>query len=52
MTKSYKLPLTFITTVFTLPVLTFNRWDPEDPTKLKPGDGLLNGGYTFGVIGE
>jgi len=49
---TYKLPLTFMATVFTLPVLSFKRWDPSDPTKLKPDGGLLNSGYTFGLIGE
>ena len=46
-----KLPLTFMTTVFTLPILGFERWDPADPTTPKP-DGMLKTGYTFGVIGK
>jgi hypothetical protein len=41
-----------MSTVFTLPVLSFERWDPSDPTTPKPDGGLLKGGYTFGVIGE
>jgi hypothetical protein len=40
-----------MTTVFTLPVLSFERWDPTDPTMPKP-DGMLKSDYTFGVIGE
>lgn len=45
-----QLPLTFMTTVFTLPVLEFPRYDPEsgnpDPK------GLLRGNYVFSIIGE
>jgi hypothetical protein len=41
-----------MTTVFTLPVLTFNRWDPTNSAMPKPDGGLLKSGDTFGVIGE
>jgi hypothetical protein len=39
-----------MTTVFTLPILEFPRYDPEtwDP---KPDGGLLKSGYAFGIIG-
>lgn len=41
-----------MTTIFTLPVLTFARWDPSNSTIPKPDGGLLKSGDTFGVIGE
>jgi hypothetical protein len=51
-TDADKLPLTFMTTVFTLPVMTFNRYDPKDSSVPQPDGGLLKSADTFGAIGE
>ena len=40
-----------MTTVFTLPIVNFERWDPNDPTMPK-ADGWLKGDYVFRLICE
>lgn len=42
------LPLTFMTTVFTLPLLELPRYSPADPS-VRDSGGQLKSGYVFGI---